>query len=130
MSWALDRQLDISLLNAEVFTLPKSGKGRLTRQDLISFNWPHTLNPAIYMVALEALDTAGAPHRTIGSLATTLEIPSVHFGPTALLSVLPNDAGHPAFYGTLVRGASYVIPDTRGQNGKFHLTQHGKTGLS
>nr|QBK86867.1 MAG: uncharacterized protein LCMAC103_02050 [Marseillevirus LCMAC103] len=120
----IDRQLDHTLLNPEVFTLPKSTKGRFTEWDQVHFHWPASVDPRMYTVVAEALDSEDR-FRSIGTLATVLELPYVHFGPYATLSVLPQDARHPAFYAFLVRGGTYILPDTHGQTGQFEMAQHG-----
>ena len=120
-----DRQLDIILVNSQYYDIPKQAPGRLTKKDLIMFIWSPEVDPTRYTIIVEALDTAGATFRSIGKLASTLELPFVKFSPYAQVGASPDSSDLPAFRGLLVRGATYYLPPTGGQKGIFRLKEYG-----
>ena len=121
-----DRQLDMWLVNSQYFDIPKQAAGRLTGWDIAMFIWDEEIDPTRYTVVVEALDTAGPTFRSIGKLAATLELPFVKFSPYGQIGVIPDTSDLPAFKGLLVRGATYYVPGTKGQNGIFRLREYGK----
>ena len=126
MTWVHDRQLDMPLLNSQNFTVPKMAAGRLTGWDIIRFIWDSDVDPKRYTIVVEALDTAGATFRSIGKLAAVLELPLVRFSPYGKIGAIPDSEELPAYHGLLVRGATYNLASTRGQNGIFRMRAHGK----
>lgn len=121
-----DRQLDIIATGPDWFTIPREVPGRLTAVDFIFFRWDSaSLNPDDYTVVVEVLDTAGPPYRGISKLMKSVELPHVHYDWHARLGVIPHSASLPAFEAELNRGSTYIIPDTKGKNGRFQMELHG-----
>lgn len=122
-----NRQLDISLSGPNFFTIPKHLPGRLTTNDYVFFHWPCDLDSSKYCVVVESNDASGdSVHRNIGPLQKSIELPHVRFAPYARIGVVPVVSSHPVFEEQLVRGSTYIIPDTKGKNGRFSMVRHGK----
>ena len=120
-----DRQLDVLWSNPQWFTLPRHLPGRLRADDFVFFKWCGSLDPSKYTVVVESLDTAGPPFRSIGRLSSKVELPHVMFDWHARIGVLPSDSSLPSFEAELIRGSTYMIPNTRGRNGVFQMERHG-----
>lgn len=124
-------QLDTPFSNGRFFSLPKFLPGRVNVDDFVFFNYPHTMDPNEYMIALETLDTSNphAPVRTIGPLRSEAELPHVHYDAYASIFVLPKvDPLKPTFYARLNRGSTYSIPDVSRSHqpgGKYEMRRHG-----
>lgn len=121
-----DRQLDIPATSADWYTLPRHLPMRLSGQDFVNFIWFGNINPKRYTIVVESLDVAGPPFRGISLLQKKVELPLVQFGWDAKIGVIPDSDSLPSFEGKLVRGSTYVIPDTKGMNGIFELNRFGK----
>lgn len=121
-----DRQFDIQATPADWFSLPRYLPGRLNGQDFVNFIWFGNINPSRYTIVVESLDNAGPRYRGISKLEKRVELPLVHFGWDAKIGVIPDDDSLPSFESKLVRGSTYVIPDTKFQNGVFELSRFGK----
>lgn len=123
------RQFGFSYYNAgDAITVPNDFQ-LFKGLDNIRFVYSTKLPTMRYSVAVEVLDTAGTPVRSIGELANSVRVPKVQFGPYAKLYVLPDNESLPAFYGTLRRGGTYIIPDVT-KPGMYTLEQHGSVGAS
>ena len=125
-----DRQLDILATRPDWFTLPRYLPGRLNGDDFLHFRWPTNFNRNDYTVMVEVLDTAGSPYRSIGKLNKSVELPHVQYDWHARVGVIPNDEGLPAFEAEMIRGSTYIIPETcRAEigcyNGIFQMERHG-----
>ena len=120
-----DRQLDIIATHPDWFTLPRHLPGRLSAVDFVFFRWPEELDPSRYTVVVEVLDTAGPTYRSIGKLCKAVELPHVQYDWHARIGVLPDTESLPSFEATMIRGSTYIIPRTRGQNGIFQMERHG-----
>lgn len=124
-------QLDLPFSNGRFFSAPKFLPGRVNVDDFVFFNFPSTMNPGDYMVAVETIDTSNpnAPIRTIGPLRGEVELPHVHYDAYASIFVLPKvDPQKPTFYARLNRGSTYSIPDVsrdRRPGGKYEMRRHG-----
>lgn len=123
---ALRWQQDHLLTNTKFYSIPKEVPGRVSLEDFIRFKWDSSLYPHTYDVVVESLDLSGPTNfRKIGKLSSTLELPHVKFASHAKIGVLPQDPRLPSFWSELVRGATYIIPNTNGQNGEFAMELHG-----
>lgn len=120
-----DRQLDILATRADWFTLPRHLPMRLNGEDFVFFNWPSDLDFTRYTVAVEVLDTSGPPYRGIGKLQKSVELPHVQYGWHPRIGVLPDDESLPAFEAEMIRGSTYEIPSTNGQNGRIQMSRFG-----
>lgn len=123
------RQLDMQWTNTQWTEIPKFCPGRLYADDFVYFNWPASINPKDYVVALESLDTASNPYRSFSPcLKKQVEVPHVKLGQGLdgpKIFVLPHDGRRPAFYSVMQRGSTYDIPETHGKNGVFQMKRHG-----
>lgn len=119
------RQLDILATRPDWFTLPKYLPGRMNADDYIFFKWPSNVNPQKYKVVVEVSDTAGQTFRSIGHLQDSLELPHVQYGWHPLVGVVPDSKSLPIFRAELIRGSTYIIPDTKGINGAYQMERHG-----
>jgi len=120
------RQLDIILSNPDFFTIPKHVPGRLSTEDFVFFYWPSGLKAQRYCIVLESSDISGESYRKLCPLRKEVELPFVKFGPYNRIGVIPDDINLPSFEAILVRGSTYIIPDTRGKKGKYQMERHGK----
>lgn len=121
-----ERQLDIPASLPNFFHLPKSLPGVLTAIDFVHFQWPRTLDASKYQVVVEVLDTSeNNPYHSISTLTDEVFVPFVQFPWNAKIGVLPNTTALPSFVSTLSRGATYIIPDTRGQSGVHDMKMLG-----
>lgn len=124
-------QLDIPFSNGKFFSLPKQLPGRVNVDDFLFFNYPKSMNPMDYMVAVDTLDTTNPrqPIRTIGPLREAVELPHVQFNAYGSVYILPKvDPRKPTFYARLNRGSTYDIPDTSSihqPGGKYEMRRHG-----
>lgn len=109
-------QLDLPFSNGKFYVLPKHLPGRVNVDDFVFFNFPATMNPDDYMVAIDTLDTSQPTHiRTIGPLRTNVEIPHIQLDAYASIYVIPkNDPTKHTYYARLSRGSSYRIPEIKG----------------
>lgn len=120
-----DRQLDIAATYPDWYTLPRHLPMRLNGEDFIFFDWPASVDPSRYTVAVEVLDIAGPPYRGIGLLKKSVELPHVQYGWHARLGVLPDSEDLPVFEAEMIRGSTYVLPDPKGRNGRYQMVRHG-----
>jgi len=124
-------QLDIPFSNGKFFSLPKHLPGRVNVDDFIFFDFPETMNPLDYMVAVDTLDTTNpkAPIRTIGHLRRDVELPHVQFNAYGSVYIMPKvDPRKPTFYARLNRGSTYSIPNVshvHQPGGKYEMRRHG-----
>lgn len=124
-------QLDPPFSNGKFFSLPKFLPGRVNTDDFVYFNYPSTMDPRDYMVAVETIDTSNphSPLRTVGPLRPAVELPHVHYDAYASVYVLPKvDPRKPTFYARLNRASTYAIPDvsrTHRPGGKYEMRRHG-----
>ena len=105
-------QLDLPHATGRFYVLPKHMPGRVNVDDFVFFHYPHNLNPADYMVAVDTMDTSNPHHtiRTIGDLRGTVDLPAVIFDAYAKIYVIPkNDPMKPSYFARLSRGSTYVI---------------------
>jgi hypothetical protein len=124
------QQLDLPFSNGHFYNLPKNVPGRLNVDDFVFFNIPRTVNPSDYTVVVTTLDTSQLPHRTIGKLIKSVEIPHVHFGAHGQLLVIPTTNPHlPTYFARLNRGSTYDIPEVHPMKHKtgmkYEMTRHG-----
>lgn len=119
------RQLDIPYANPFFYTIPEVAPGRIMADDFVYFSFGKELNPSNYNVVVESMDTAGTKWRNIGQLSERVHLPFVKFSPYGKIGVVPVTDKLPLFSATLVRGATYIIPNVRGQNGEFSMSRHG-----
>lgn len=120
-----DRQLDILATRADWFTLPRYLPMRLNGEDFVHFRWPREVDPQRYTVTVEVLDTAGPPYRGIGPLKKSVELPHVQYDWHARIGVVPDTEALPIFEAEMIRGSTYIIPDTYGRNGRIQMERHG-----
>jgi len=120
-----DRRLDILATRADWFTLPRYVPGRLSAIDFVFFNWPSTFDISKYTVVVETLDTAGVTYPGIGALKQSVELPHIQYSWGGRIGVIPDSDKLPVFEAELIRGSTYVIPDTQGRNGIFQMMRHG-----
>ena len=120
-----DRQFDIPATPADWFSLPRFLPGRLGGRDFINFIWFENIDPKHYTVIVESLDNAGPRFRGISLLQKRVELPLVQFGWDAKIGVIPDNDSLPSFEGKLVRASTYLIPNTKRQNGIFELNRFG-----
>lgn len=120
-----DRRLDILATRADWFTIPRYIPGRLNAADFVFFNWPCTFDFKRYKVVVETLDTAGVTYPGIGPLKQSVELPHIQYPWGGRIGVIPDSHQLPSFEAELIRGSTYVIPDTKGKNGTFQMTRHG-----
>ena len=120
-----DRQLDILATRPDWFTLPRYLPMRLNGEDFVHFRWPRGVDPSRYTVVVEVLDNAGAPHRGIGGLKKSVELPHVQYDWHARIGVVPDHESLPVFEAEMVRGSTYIIPDTFGRSGRIQMERHG-----
>jgi len=120
-----DRRLDILATNPDWFTIPRYVPGRLSAIDFVFFNWPHTFDFSRYKVVVETLDVAGVTYPGIGPLKQSVELPHIQYPWGGRLGVIPDDPSLPAFEAAMIRGSTYVIPNTNGKNGIFQMMRHG-----
>lgn len=106
-------QLDTPLAGGVFGIIPKEVPGRVWTNDFVYFNFPPNIRPGDYSVIVTTLDTSGpSSYRNIGPLATTVELPFVHFDAYGTIAVSPRiNPNLPTFYARLNRGSSYIIPD-------------------
>ena len=123
--WNPVRQLDIPLANPRFYTIPEIAPGRIMADDFAYFNFGKEINPSNYNVIVESMDTAGTRWRNIGTLAERVHLPFVKFSPYGKIGVVPISDKLPIFSATLVRGATYIIPNVEGRNGEFAMSRHG-----
>jgi hypothetical protein len=116
------QQVDLPFSNGKFYNLPKNVPGRLNVDDFVFFNIPSGVNPNDYTVVVTTLDTSQLPHRTIGKLLQSVELPHVQFGAHGTIYIIPtSNPNLPTYYSRLNRGSTYDIP-------KVHPMQH-KTGM-
>lgn len=121
-----NRQLDIPASLPDFYILPKFLPGRLSALSFMHFKWPATLDPSRYEVVIQTLDNSSeSSYRGVSKLNDDVEIPFVKLDWHAPIGVLPDSPLLPAFTSTLRRGATYIIPDTKGQNGVFEMQRLG-----
>ena len=122
----MSRQLDIPASLSDFYILPKFLPGRLSALSFMHFKWPASLDPSRYTVVVQTLDTSGdSSYRGASKLHEDVEIPFVKYDWHAPIGVLPDTDALPSFVSTLRRGATYIIPDTKGQNGVFEMQRLG-----
>jgi hypothetical protein len=119
------RQYDIPLSNSKFYTIPPMAPGRVEADDFVYFSWKGRLDPSNYNVVIESMDNAGARWRNIGRLQERVQLPFVKFDPYARIGVVPTQDIFPLFSATLVRGATYLIPDVGSMNGRFQMERFG-----
>ena len=109
------------------FILPRNLPGRLNGDDFVYFIWDQNkeFNPNNYTVVVEVLDTSGAPYRSISMVKRSVELPHVQYGWHPRIGVIPNHESLPIFEAELIRGSTYIIPSTGGQNGRYQMERHG-----
>lgn len=106
------QQLDVPFSNGKFFVIPKNQPGRLNVDDFVFFSIPRNVPADRYSVVVTTLDTSGSPHRTIGTLQQSVELPHVQYGAHGQLLLIPTHEPHlPTFYARLNRGSTYIIPD-------------------
>ena len=120
-----DRQLDILATRPDWFTLPRHLPMRLNGEDFVFFRWPPSMDPTKYTVVVEVLDNAGPPYRGIGPLKRSVELPHVQYDWHARIGVIPDAGNIPMFEAEMIRGSTYIIPDSRGRNGRIQMERHG-----
>lgn len=120
------RQLDIPASLSDFYILPKFLPGRLGALDFIHFHWPASLDPTRYTVVVQTLDNSSdSNYRSISKLNADVQLPFVQYDLHTPIGVIPDTHLLPAFSSDLRRGASYIIPDTKGQNGTFQMQRLG-----
>lgn len=123
----MSRQLDILLSQPEFYIIPKHLPGRLMTTDFMFFRWSCDFDVRRYCVVVESSDVSGdSVFRNIGPLQKTIELPHVRFGAYSRIGVIPDSEQLPSFEAELIRGSTYIIPDTHGKNGRFQMERHGK----
>lgn len=120
-----DRQLDILATGPEWFTLPRFLPMRLNGDVFLNFRWPSSIDPSRYTVVVEVLDTAGPSYRGISVLQKAVEIPHVQYDWHARVGVVPDSDHLPLFEAEMIRGSTYIIPETYGRNGVYQMERHG-----
>ena len=122
-----DRQLDLYKWGSNFLSIPKYIPGRLNADDFLYFKWCAELEPIVdrYTVVIESLDNAGATMRSISKLREAVEIPYVQLGWYPRLGLVPDSDKLPLFEGQVIRGSLYIIPETKGINGKYLLRREG-----
>jgi hypothetical protein len=124
-------QLDLPFSNGHFFSLPKHLPGRVNVDDFVFFDFPTSMDPMDYMIAVNTLDTSDPAHplRTIGPLRPNVELPHVQYDAYAAILVLPKcDPAKPTFYSRLNRGSTYKIPDVisvHRPGNKYEMRRHG-----
>lgn len=120
------RQLDIPASLPSFYILPKFLPGRISALDFMHFKWPASLDPTRYTVVIQTLDNSSdSCYRGVSKLDQDVQIPFVKLDWHAPLLVLPDTEALPSYVSTLRRGATYIIPDTKGQNGVFQMQRLG-----
>lgn len=119
------RQLDNIWSHQHFWQIPQEVPGRLMTTDFIFFKWCGDIDPSRYTVVVESLDTAGDTYRSIGKLNNQMLLPHVYFGWHARIGVLPDSNDLPSFESELSRGCTYILPNTRGKNGRFQMEMVG-----
>jgi hypothetical protein len=124
------QQLDLPFSNGHFYNIPKNVPGRLNVDDFVFFNIPSSVDASEYTVVVTTLDTSQLPHRTIGKLIKSVELPHVHFGAHGQILLIPTNNPHlPTYYSRLNRGSTYDIPEVHPalhKTGmKYELTRHG-----
>jgi hypothetical protein len=120
------RQLDIPASLPGFYILPKFLPGRLGALSFIHFHWPASLDPSRYTVVVQTLDTStDSSYRGVSKLTSDVELPFVQYDLHTPIGVIPDTPLLPAFSSNLRRGATYLIPDTQGQNGTFQMQRLG-----
>lgn len=115
----VDRQYDPPLLDQFNRTLPKNVKGRLTRDDFITFNYDTSFPFQKYDVCVQ---TFNGEIRKFSPLLPSVQLPGVQFVNDSLLLVLPkHDRQAPRFAGIIQRGQNYNISQEQHVNGFFIL---------
>ncbi len=120
-----DRQLDILATGPDWFTLPRYLPGRLNGEDFLHFRWPSSFDRTRYTVIVEVLDTAGPTYRSIGIVDKSVELPHIQYDWHARVGVIPDSPSLPKFESELIRGSTYIIPETYGSSGSFQMERHG-----
>ena len=121
----VDRQYDIILTNPQFFTLPKWLPGVRTAEDYVKFHFPSHLDKRRYTIVVESLDTTNKQYRGISKLDYQVELPHVKLPWYGKIGVIPDSTDLPMFEADLIRGSTYIIPDTKGKNGRFKMQRHG-----
>ncbi len=94
--------------------------------DFVYFTWQKgKLDPSKYNIIVESLDTAGTRWRNIGPLKEMVKLPFTQFSPYGQIGVVPTSNHLPLYSNTLVRGATYIIPDVGNMNGRFSMERLG-----
>lgn len=125
-----DRQFDILWTGPDWYTIPPDAPGRLNGDDFVYFRWDCNLNPCDYTIVIESLDTAGPQFRSISILSKSVQLPLVQLGAHLRIGVIPSTLNLPSFEAELIRGSTYVIPNTKGKNGVFQMERHGMHRLN
>ncbi len=121
-----DRQLDTLYSSSHFYDVPPDIRGRIMADDFVFFNIPKGMPKNSYQVVVEGLNTASDTYRSTGTLAETVRLPFVHLPSigTGKIGVIPNNPNLPSFWGQLVRGNTYSIPDVKG-NGSYAMKRTG-----
>lgn len=119
------RQYDIPYAYPKFYTIPEVAPGRIMADDFIYLSYPGIKDPSRYSVIVESMSVAGTRWRNIGTLSERVHLPFVMFAPTAKLGIIPDTDTLPLYEATLVRGATYLLPDVGGRNGRFHAKRFG-----
>lgn len=122
-----DRQLDTYNLNSEFLSMPKFIPGRLNSDQFLYFKWCGELERYVdkYTVVIETASVSGAINRGISKLREAVEIPPVHLGQNVRVGLIPESEHLPMFEAELIRGSLYIIPDTKGVNGRYQMRREG-----
>lgn len=108
----------------EDYNAPRDQPGILNNDDFVHFIWGG-IDASRYTVIIDVNTMAGERFKSIGKLASSVELPRTVLGANTPIALIPDSDDLPRFSAKLVRGSTYVVPPHCNGSGHFQMERHG-----